>query len=130
MASAVRIRGLKDLSTAFAHAEKDTRLGFRKLEREIAEPVRRDAEALATSSIRRIGRSWSRMRVGVTRTVVYVAPVERGVRVRGRDRRRRPNLAGLLMDRAMQPALDRNEATVQRAAEELLDRIGNAWEHD
>jgi hypothetical protein len=64
------------------------------------------------------------MRVGTTRSLVYVAPVKRGVRGAA-DRRRRPNLAPLLMDRAMEPALAQNEAEVERAFTRLFDEISD-----
>src|SRR5262245_35698478 len=97
--------------------------------RQVAEPVRQDAEQSALSGIRRMPGSprWARMRVGVTRTVVYVAPRQRGTR--GRRPGGRPNLAGLLMDRAMQPALERHEHETTAAFERLLDEVADGFNH-
>jgi hypothetical protein len=114
---------MRELSAAFAQAGRDASAGLRGAEREAAEPVRRDAEQLAQTKIRRIGKDWWKMRVGVTRTLVYVAPRERGVKTRGADPRRRPAFADLLMGRAMQPALDQNETTVVDTFERLFDRV-------
>jgi hypothetical protein len=128
MASGIAVRGLRELSAAFAHAEKQVKAGFRDELRQVAEPVRRDAEALARASIHRVGVPWSRMRTGITRTSVYVAPRQRGTRRRD-DPRARPAFGTLLMDRAMQPALDRNAPGIEHAFDRAVDRIADRWEH-
>ncbi len=87
-----------------------------------------DAERLAVSGIRRIGIPWSRMRVGVTAHSVYVAPRKRGLKTRGSDPRRRPNLAGLLMGESLLPALQQNESRVASQVGHLLDEVGREWE--
>lgn len=71
---------------------------------------------------------WWRMRVGVTTKLVYVAPVQRGVKVRGRDSRRRLQFANLLMDRAMEPALERNQEAAVAAVDAALGHLANEWE--
>jgi hypothetical protein len=97
---------------------------------EAAAPVRSDAQTLASARIRNLhpGAPWTRMKVGVSRTVAYVAPVERGIQSRGGQRRRRPNLADLLMGRAMEPALEHNREVVARRVERLIDDVANVWE--
>lgn len=121
---AIKVQGLRELDRAFLRASKTLDKELRAGLREAAEPVRRDAENRALERITRIGVPWSRMRVGVTRTLVYVAPRERG-----RNRQlRRPNLAGLLMDRAMQPALDANIGEVERRVGQVLATVGREWE--
>jgi len=119
----VRVRGLRELSRAFALADRTLSRELSSSLREAAEPVRAEAEALAVASIPRIGLPWSRMRVGVTRKSVYVAPKERGGKGRSR-----PNLAGLLLGRAMQPALERNIGEVEDAVDDVLATVGRAWE--
>lgn len=110
---------------ALARADKETRLGVRRELRQVAEPVQRDAELFARQRIPRIGERWARMRVGITTKTVYVAPSQRS-----RDRsRRRPNLAGLLMDRAMQPALDAHEHETVRELDRMLDRVADRFNH-
>jgi len=121
----VSVRGLAELNRALRRTDREVRLGVRSELREVAEPVRSQAEALAGSEIRRIGPVWQRMRVGVTTNLVYVATKQRGVSGRGRGGRRRPNLAPLLMDRAMQPALDRNAGQIERDLGRTLDRIAD-----
>jgi hypothetical protein len=119
---------MRELSAAFALAGREAQASLRIAEREAAEPVRSTAERLAVSEIsgvRRGRKRWQQMRVGTTRTLVYVAPVQRGVKTTGRNQLRRPKFADLLMDRAMQPALERNEARVDRAFERLFDRVAD-----
>lgn len=89
--------------------------------REAAEPVQARAQSLAVEKIRNIGPRWSLMRVGVTTAGAYVAERQRGLK--GPHPRRRPNLAGLLVDRALEPALQENHDRVVAALERGLDRI-------
>lgn len=119
----LRVRGIEELNRALKHADRDVRLGVKKLQAGVAEPVRADAEALAVSSITRIGPVWSRMRIGVTVRSVYVAPKQRGVQSRGASLRKRPNLAPLLMNKAMQPALDRNAPLIAGAYDRMLGEV-------
>lgn len=122
--SGVTIRGLRDLNKAFAQADKDARRFVRAAEREIAEPVRKAAEQLAVTEISHIGPAWSQMRIGVTQKVIYVAPKKRGTRDASL---RRPNLAGLLMNKAMQPALDQNADRIEAAIEHALDKVADRF---
>jgi hypothetical protein len=121
------IRGLSELNRAFARAGKQTRHEIRFEMAALAEPVRQTAERLAVEKIRNIGLEWSQMRTGVTSRLVYVAPVQRGVKTRGRDKRRRPNLAELLIGRALDPALAINRAHIEAGFERMLDRISDSW---
>lgn len=128
--SAIRVDGLRELQRAFAAADKVVAKDLRDSLREAAEPVRSDAERLAASEITNIneGDPWQGMRIGVTRTTVYVAPRRRGVKARGDQARRRPNLAGLLMDEALQPALDSNRNEIERRVDGVLERMEDVWE--
>jgi hypothetical protein len=126
---AIALRGERELMRALAHADRETRLGVRRELRGVAEPVRSEAQALALTQIRNMPQSpkWGRMRTGVTQKLVYVAPRQKGTR--GRRRGTRPNLADLLMDRAMEPALHHNEPRVERDLERMLDRIADDFNH-
>ena len=128
--SVVVVRGLREFVAACDHADKRIRREVRGELRSVAEPVRHDAETLARSTIPRIGPLWPLMRVGVTRSLVYVAPKQRGRLSRANPALRRPNLAGLLMDRAMEPALTQNVPGIQASVERVLDQVGRDWEHD
>ena len=120
----IRVEGLRELQRAFAAADRTLVTELRTELREVAEPVRADAERLAVAGIPSIGLSWSRMRVGVTQTGVYVAPRRKG----GKGSRRRPNLAGLLLGRSMMPALQQNVPQVEAGMERMLGKVGRAWE--
>jgi hypothetical protein len=87
------------------------------------------AETLAQSQIGNMSSSprWSRMRIGVTRNLIYVAPRQRGTR--GRRPGGRPKLAGLLMDKAMQPSLDRHAHEIEYRFEHLIDTVADTFNH-
>lgn len=128
---AVPIVGLADLQRAFSRADKTMRSDLRDALSEAAAPVRADAKSLTAHTIRHLfpGDPWTGMRIGVTGdAIVYVAPIERGVKVKGRNRLRRPNLANLLMDRAMEPALKGNTRRVEQRVMGLVDEVCNVWE--
>lgn len=122
----VKVRGLREAQRAFARAGRDAKKRVRDELRHVADPVARTAEGYARSRIENIGEKWPLMRVGVTTRVVYVAPKQRGVRGRGSPRKR-PNLAELLMARAMEPALTANAGEVERGVERALDRIADEF---
>jgi hypothetical protein len=125
------VEGLRSVQVAFAQCDRDTRAGLARDLRAVAEPVEREAEQLAESRIRRMRYSpqWARMRIGVTRGAVYVAPLQRGLKTRGVDPRHRRNLATLLMERAMEPALKHNEPQVERATEAILERVAHNFNY-
>lgn len=119
------VKGMRQLQAALAQADRDVRFGVTQTMRNVAEPVRQDAETLAATRIRNIGTDWSRMRVGVTRRMVYVAPRRRGVKP-GHPASR-PNLARLLRTRAMDVAEQRNQAEVRRRFERMLDHMADRF---
>jgi hypothetical protein len=121
---------MNDLLGALADVDKQTRRMVRSDLRGVAEPTRHEAEDLARSEISHIGSRWPKMRIGVTKNLVYVAPRQRGVKGRGPDPRRRPNLARLLMDRAMEPALHRHEADIVANLDHQLEVICDRFNHD
>lgn len=120
MPGEVRIRGLAELQRDLKRISKDLGKELKDELRVVAEPVRMGAERLAVQNISHIGSAWSGMRIGMTARTVYVAPKRRR-----RGGSPRPNLGGLLMDRAMQPALDENEDKIVARVEFMLDRLGD-----
>lgn len=128
MAQGLKVRGLANVNRALRGVEKDTAKGIRKEIRDFAEPVRESAENLASTSITNIGVPWSRMRIGVLTHSIYVAPKQRGVKGKGRNRRR-PNLSPLLMNRALQPALDRHAPELERDFNRMLERVSVKFNH-
>jgi hypothetical protein len=122
----VRVDGLRDLQRAFAKFGTEEKKRLRGALADAAEPVRARAVELADANIRNIGDQWDQMRVGVTSKVVYVAPKQR--RRRGaRVGSGRPNLAPLLMDRAMSPALEETKPQVIDLLDGVLGRLGDEW---
>lgn len=124
----IKVEGLRELNRAFARADKKLKKELTGALRDAAQPVRLAAERLAVTEIRNVneGDPWATMRVGVTPQVVYVAPKHKGAR--GRGGKRRPNLAGLLMERAMAPALAQNREEVVHRVDGLLGSVGRDWE--
>lgn len=122
MASTVKVKGLKEMNRAFTRADKELKKDLRSTLRDIAEPVRREAAVRASREITNIGPAWSEMRSSATNTGAYIAP-----RRRRRGGSPRPNLATLLMERAMLPALEANADEVEDAVGDMLDDICTRW---
>lgn len=141
MAGAVAIDGLRDLQRAFAAADKTLKTELVDSLKRAAEPARVDAEKRAVNEITNIGDDWSKMRIGVTQRLVYIAPVERGVKTRAPQRsllfglirlhgplgKQRPNLAPLLKEQ-MELALEHNKDEVVKEIDRMLETVGRAWE--
>ncbi len=121
---------MSELLRAFDQVEKDTKRIVRKDYREIAAPVKRDAERLAQDRVRRIGSKWWHMRIGLTRTVLYVVPSKKGVRNNwARTSARRPKFALLMQERAMDPALAQNEHEIVHIVEQQVEEIAHRFNH-
>lgn len=127
MAGTVEVIGLAELRRAFAVASREMSKDLNEALKSAGEPVRADAQALAVQNISRIGIPWSRMRLGINRHSVYVAPVERGNKSRTRGQRGRPNLKTKLLDEAMGPALVANSDRVAREFEDAVRDMAKAW---
>lgn len=116
------VQGLGSLSRAFTGASRELGKEVKNELRVVAEPVRARAEVLAVQRISHMGplraRSWAGMRVGATSKAVYIAPKRRG-----RRGSKRPNLANLLLDRAMEPALAENRSKIEARMEILVDSL-------
>lgn len=119
MAAGVTVRGLRELQGGFRKYSHELSVELRDELRVVAEPVRSEATVLARANIRNIGDRWSQMRTGSSRSLVYVAP-----KAKGRGGSPRANLAPLLLDRAMVPALQNKLPEIYRGLEVMLDRVG------
>lgn len=124
----VHVKNWRSVNAAFAKADRESRLALKAKQRQLAVPVRITAEGLSRDKITRIGEKWSQMRIGVTRTVVYVAPKQRGAK--GDSPRKRRNLAPLLMERAMEPALEQHRPQIEQEVERVLDWVADDFNHD
>ena len=119
-AEGVRIEGLAELNRAFRQLSTDSARELRGELLKAAEPVRAAAQTLAGQRITNIGPVWSGMKAGATSRYVYVSP-----KARRRGGSPRPNLGGLLMKRAMQPALAKEAPTVEGRLERLFNRLAD-----
>jgi hypothetical protein len=120
------VTGLRELQKAFKAAGPIANKELKATLREVAEPIRSDAESLAVAGIPRIGLQWARMRTGVTQRAVYVAPRQRGVKS-ATDPRRRPRFADLLEQRAMHPALEQNKPLIEGRVEDAFNVLAERW---
>ena len=124
--STVHVKGLKELTRDFKKISKDLdKLVTNELQ-EAAKPVQEKADELALSRIRNMTSRWARMRIGVSRAqgVVFMVPASKG------RSRKRPNLAPMLMDRAMWPAAEEEREEVVEALGEMIDRLGSKYDLD
>lgn len=124
------VQGIDQLKRSFSALNRNLGKGINEALENAAQPVADDARALALSRIRRMPRSpqWAQMRIGTTRdTIVYVAPATRGVKTIGGTRRKRRNLAPLLLGRAMEPAVASNAPNVESQILRELDDLFAAW---
>ena len=125
MRNTVLVDGLPELRRAFADADADTRKFIRTGLVEAAEPVKREAELLASTRIRKNTPRWEQMRLGASSggaKGVYMVP-----RYHRRKGTARKNMGGLLMNRAMIPALDRRTENVVEEFDRFLDRLAERF---
>lgn len=116
----VRVRGLKELTRDFKKISKDLSKEITKDLKEAAEPVKAGAEPLALGQIRNMTPKWAEMKIAVSNakgTVIMVPASKRSV---GSGR---TNLKGLLLDRAMEPALEQNADKVKDNINDILGNI-------
>ncbi len=123
---AIRVHGLKELTRDFKKISKDLSKEITRELKDAAEPVRTGAEQLALSSIRNMPRTprWAVMRIGASaaKGSVYMVPQARRAGGSGRT-----NLKGLLLERAMDPALDQNADKVK---DNINDVLGHIFDHN
>lgn len=117
--STIIVRGLPELERALMLYGDLTKKEMKKTLATVAEPVKRRATGLADSNISRIGHRWDQMRIGVIPSGVYIAPASR----RRKGGSPRPNLAGLLLNKSMIPAVTESEPEVLTALKAMLDVV-------
>lgn len=119
MVTGVKVSGLSELQRDLKRADPDLAIDLRNGLKELAAPVRDLAASKAAAKISHLGTRWARMRVGAVQRGVYVAPASRR-----RGGSPRPNLGTLLMQRAMEPALEERQDQIVQGVERLLDTFG------
>jgi hypothetical protein len=131
MPDILRVQGLRELQVATSRLSRDFGKGVREAFEAAGEPVRQDATSLAFANISGMRRGiipWHRMRIGVTRVSVYVAPEQRGIKSGAfRDRRRRPGLKRPMLERAMWPAVDRNKDKIATEVNQEVTELFRVW---
>lgn len=123
----IYVKGFENVTRSYARVGKAASRNLNKRLKEAAEPVREAAQELGPSRVRNLdfGDDWSRVRLGATKRVVYIAPVERG---RNKNpKRRRPNFKDLMLERAYEPALAMNRSEVVDRLGRIFDDIQEAW---
>lgn len=121
-----KLRGFREAQRALQRVDKDASKDLKKKLREAAEPVRAAAERNVGTGIKTITPNWAKMRSGVTSSLVYVAPKQKGVGKRGDTDKRRPNLADLLAPE-MEQALTDEEDEVVRTVDDVLAEMERDW---
>ncbi len=120
MASYIAIEGYTDLDKAFRELEFGVQRSFREELKDASEPARIRSEQLALSEISGMRRwktvNWSEMRLGATQQGVYLAPKNR--RKIGQPR---PNLAKLLIFKAMIPGTEQTLPEIEIQVQRVLD---------
>ena len=117
----VRVRNVAEVNAALRSFDVSTRAGIIRELQPLGQTVASGAQSRALGSIRKMHLSpeWAAMRVGATGSLVYVAPVKRG-RKFGRQKRR--NLAPLMLNRAMIPALLAAQPQIVSRSQEVIAR--------
>ena len=121
---ALAVHGMSELNRTFKHAPKDVRRAYRAELRTVGEPVRSTAERLAVSrdpqGRARSGRgcgSGSRSGSSTSRPASAASRVVAATGCAG------PSSATLLMERAMEPALEQNRHRIEEDFDQMLDRL-------
>jgi hypothetical protein len=120
MAEAVRVEGLSELFRSFEEADRGLGREVKSALEDAGEVVRVAAQDRAASRIHNIGAGWDRMRIGISRDIVYIAPRQRGTRD---PRLKRPKFGRLLVAEAMEPALQENREIVAKEVEDAIDNL-------
>jgi hypothetical protein len=119
----IEVKGLREMQKAARIAGKTTNKEVQKALRDAGGPVADRAESLARSEIRNATLPWSRMKVGSTVKSVYITPAAR--RSGGSPR---PNYGVLLLERAMNPAVEQTMDETVRRLEKAIDEIEDVFE--
>lgn len=127
---AVRIEGLSELVAAFRVYDRRMAQDIRTAIEQAGEPIRQRASQLVLSEVSGMARSrlpWWTIRSGVERnTIGYIVPMQRGVKTRGRERFKRPNLAPLIAEQE-EAALNENIGRVEDEFVDALEEAARAW---
>jgi hypothetical protein len=120
VAGLIQVEGLRELDRALRELEPAVQKELRLALRAASEPVRARAAALGLAGIsgmrRAVNSTWWEMRLGGS-AFIYLAPASRN-----KGGSPRPNLAGILMQKAMRPGLEQGEPAVVAEAQIAINR--------
>lgn len=118
----LRVEGLANLQRHFALIDKELAGDLRDGLKKAAQPVEAHAERLTLAKIGQGRIPWWHMRIGVTRTSVYIVPQQRS---RNAARKRRSYRTTVLP--RMIAALQANQGRVNAEAQRVLNRSIDRW---
>lgn len=121
---AVSIRGYTELRRTLGLYGKEIDKALRKDLRSLAKPVQQKAESLMRTNVRNIGSSWWKAKVGVSKSLVYVAPVKKGVKKGEFKRRSFADIAIPLYEEALEGQGDQIAAEITESVNRVGDRLG------
>lgn len=121
----IRVDGLRELLAVTDQLDRDARRAVRNEIRDVAVPIRDEAQSLFLS---RVSGDQRKTRYGISVRKVGTVSVEQRVKGKDRDpRRRRPKFTALVWDRSLQPAADNKENEVAERFEKTMDGIRQRW---
>jgi hypothetical protein len=122
-----RVTGLRELLRVTDQLPRDVKKGVRDELRNVAEPVRADAQELFLA---RISNSTKKSRYGISVRKAGTITVEQRVKSklsRSNRKLKRPRFADLQMQEALEPALFKNEDQIVDRFEHAIDSATRRW---
>lgn len=118
----IRIKGAKELEAAFLNLRREVLRDLKPALLAAAEHIRVDAQDRSVADISNIGPRWSRMRIGATPHILYVAP--KSHRRGGSPRKNLAPLLAVAMTEAAEAGEDEAFAAVEAVVEVDIARNG------
>ena len=120
-----RVHDVALVNRALEQADAEIRAQGKTEVLALGQLVEHTAEVLAATRIRNMTVQWAQFRTRQTPNLVYVVPVQKGVRGKGPKARRR--FDDTMMNKAMRPALYAHRAEVNRRFVALVERVCNSF---
>ena len=121
----VRVEGLRELLRVTDQLPKQVRKDIRDQLRQVAEPVRREAQELFLT---RVSSNQRKTRYGVSVRKAGTISVEQRVKGKsGNPKLHRPGFTKLVWQRSLAPAVEHNEREVVAGFNRVLDDLERMW---
>ena len=121
----VRVEGLRELLRVTDQLPKEVRKEVRNQLRQVAEPVRADAQA---RFLTRVSSSQRKTRYGISVRKAGTISVEQRVKGKsGLPQLRRPKFTALVRQRSLEPAVENNQREVVAGFNRVLDDLERKW---